>query len=133
MAGSWRIIELLSDEFMKIDFERTGGFTAIPFIAHLDTDFMPPEEGREAEALVQRAGFINLPSSIQTSSLEPDRFQYVITVQSGGRVHTVRTSDQAAPEELYPLIDFLTSVARGPSALPISGFFGIKLHSGRIV
>jgi len=99
---------------MKIDYERTGGFTAIRFTAHLDTDSMPPEEGREAEALVQRASLFNLPPSIQTPSPGPDRFQYVITIQSGDRVHTVRTSDEAAPEELYPLIDFLMSAAKGP-------------------
>lgn len=101
---------------MKINFERTGGFTAIPFRANLDTDSMPPDQAREVEDLVRQADFFNLPASIESGGPAgtpgADRFQYKISVESQGRTHTVRTTEVSAPEELLPLIDYLEAAAR---------------------
>ena len=110
---------------MKIHFERSGGFANIRLTAEADTDArelifgaarvkksLSPDEARNLEAMVKAADFFNLPATTQPAQ-GADRFQYVLTVESGGKRHTVQTSEASATPGLRPFFDFLTKLAMG--------------------
>jgi len=68
----------------------------------------------QAEALgrlVDEAHFFTLTENPSTSP-HPDGFQYTITVEADTATHTLHTSDTSAPEELRPLLQELTQMAR---------------------
>jgi hypothetical protein len=96
---------------MLIIFKRTGGFMNRTLSARLDTGTQPPNAASEVERLVQEANFFHLPASLDAQPPGPDSFQYELTVRAGDQVHTVRTSDESAPEKLYSLIDYLVLYA----------------------
>jgi len=97
---------------MKIEFERTGGFTGIPLAVELNTGKLPKEEARELEALIQGIEFFSLPKSLVSPMPEADQFLYRVTVQKGLRKHTIEVSESAAPETLQPLLQRLMEAAR---------------------
>ena len=41
----------------------------------------------------------------------PDQFQYEMTIEDAGRSQTIKISDDAAPDELKLLFDFLSEEA----------------------
>jgi hypothetical protein len=53
-----------------------------------------------------------LPAVIAPHEPHPDLFQYEVTVQDDGRLHTVMVSEEATPENLRPLIRWLSEAAR---------------------
>lgn len=97
---------------MKIEFVRSGGFAAIRLTASIDSEKLPPGEASKLEAMVESAGFFDLPAEIRPAAPAPDRFEYRITVSTAGRTHTVFISEAAIPARVAPLIDYLTAVAR---------------------
>jgi hypothetical protein len=97
---------------MRVQFERSGGFTGMYQAATVDTETLPPEEGRQLRALVEATGFFQLPEEITGSPGEVDRFFYTLTVETKGKRHTVRTGEAAAPAALRALIDWLTKAVR---------------------
>jgi hypothetical protein len=69
----------------------------------------------EAAALqdeIDACGFFTLPEKINSPGGGADRFQFRITVESGGRRHAVEVEEGAMPEQLWPLIEHLTTLAR---------------------
>jgi hypothetical protein len=64
---------------------------------------------------VEQARFFEQPPEPPAPTRGADRFQYVVRVEGGGRSHTVRLPGGAAPEELQPLLDHLTRLARTPA------------------
>ena len=97
---------------MRINVERRGGFTGIPLRASIDLDTLSTSEREHIEALVEAAGFFSLPPTLTAPAPGGDRFQYTVTVQTGGRSHTVETDDTGAPPALRPLLDSLIAAAR---------------------
>jgi Emfourin len=97
---------------MRINFERTGGFMGMHLAVEVTTETLPPAEANELETLVDSAHFFDLPSSFKPSTGGADRYQYKLTVERGDQFHTVETSESATPENLQPLIEHLTKVAR---------------------
>jgi hypothetical protein len=97
---------------MRINFERTGGFTGMHLAVEVMTESLTPEEADKLETLVESSRFFDLPEMLQAQTGMGDRFQYKVTVERGDRNHTVETSESAAPEELQRLIEHLTNVAR---------------------
>jgi hypothetical protein len=97
---------------MRVQFERSGGFAGMRQATTVDTETLPPEEGRQLQALVEAAGFFQLPGEITGSPGGFDRFFYTLTVETEGKRHTVRTGEAAAPASLRTLIDWLTKAAR---------------------
>jgi hypothetical protein len=73
---------------------------------------LSPDEARNLEAMVKAADFFNLPATTQPAQ-GTDRFQYMLTVEAGGKRHTVQTSEASAPPALRPFFDFLTKLAMG--------------------
>jgi hypothetical protein len=92
---------------MKIHFERTGGFAGLKLRTTVDSESLPRREAERLERLLARSHFFELPLSLEGRTPGADRFHYRVTVESGGRTHTVRTSDAALPEELRPLVEWL--------------------------
>ena len=97
---------------MRATLERTGGFAGISLTSTADTDKLPPDDAQRLRQLVAGARFFELPETIAPQKAQPDRFQYRVTIEDGGKVHTVQASETALPSSLRPLTDFLTQRAR---------------------
>jgi len=97
---------------MRINFERTGGFMGMRLAVEVQTERLTSTEAEELETLVESARFFDLPAILKPQTGSADRFQYKLTVERGDQFHTVETSESAAPENLQPLIERLTYVAR---------------------
>lgn len=76
---------------MIISFRQSGGVLGAARPSRtLDTDSMPATEAARWHGLVAEAGFFQLPAS-PPASPRRDAFSFVVTVEDGGRAHTVRT------------------------------------------
>lgn len=78
----------------------------------IDSANLNPEERQALEALLEQAGFFDLPPRIAQGKEGVDRFQYLVTVEHGDRKHTVALSEEAMPESLQPLMRRLSLLAR---------------------
>lgn len=103
---------------MRIYFERSGGFTGISLTTTIDTTQLPPEQADAWQQLVQETSFFELPACL-TNNGGIDQFQYTLTVETDEQQHTVLTTDSAAPESLYQLLQELTLTARRS---PMAGY-----------
>jgi Emfourin len=119
---------------MRVSFERSGGFGGIRLTAELDTDqlqgaygathmqrALSPEEARYLETLVESSGFFALPARTSSATRGADRFQYVITVESAGKRHTVQMTDEKVTAALTTLMTCLRSASIGRKIVPNSG------------
>lgn len=97
---------------MRIEFERSGGFTGMLVQITIDTDALPAQDAEVLHNLVESANFFDLPEQITPPSPGADQFQYKVTVEEGEQRHKVATSDRAAPDSLQPLLRELTLRAR---------------------
>ena len=97
---------------MRIEFERTGWFAGIRFAAAIDTETLPPDDARALQDLVAEADFFRLPARLVSPAPGADRFQYRITVESGGQRRTLEAGEAALPETLRSLVERLTQIAR---------------------
>ncbi len=97
---------------MRIYFERTGGFAGMQVVTTVDTESLPSEEAHDLYQMVDKASFFDLPEVIATSTSGADQFQYKLTVEAEKQQHTVKTGDATAPDELWPLLRHLTTLAR---------------------
>lgn len=106
---------------MKIYFERSGGFLGRSVSVVVDTNRLPPEEALGLLEKVEQAEFFDLPES-PAAGLESyqgaDHLCYKVTIEIAGVQHTVETSDVDAPEELQPLLQELSQLAREPNRSP---------------
>ena len=97
---------------MRATLERTGGFAGMHLTSTADTEELPSADAKRLRQLVTNANFFALPAMIIPQPPQPDRFQYKLTIEDGGRVHTVTASESALPPGLRPLADFLSGQAR---------------------
>ena len=97
---------------MKITFERSGGFAGTLMTTKVDTETLPTPEGGHLRQLMQAANFFHLPAKIAPSHPQPDLFQYKVTAEDNGQHHTVQVSESAIPNQLRPLLNWLTEIAR---------------------
>lgn len=77
----------------------------------VDLDDLPLDQAETLSRLVDEAHFFTLRENPSTLSA-PDGFQYTITVETETNKHTIHTSDTSAPEELHPLLQELSQMAR---------------------
>jgi hypothetical protein len=94
---------------MNIHFERSGGFAGLRASQDLDSADLSPEERSELDRLVETAHFFDLPSDVRAANPGADRFQYKLTMKEGSREHTVGIDEAATPENLRPLLRWLTA------------------------
>jgi hypothetical protein len=98
---------------MRLFFERTGGFAGMKLRRAFDSDELPPGDARRLGALLRQSRFFELPPELQSSSSHsPDRFHYKLTVENEAGIRTVEASEASVPEEMRPLIDWLTRFCR---------------------
>lgn len=106
---------------MKIYFERSGGFVGRSVSAVVDTNQIPPEQALSLLNKVEDASFFDLPESPGVA-LEgyqgADHLCYKVTVEVAGVQHTVETSEINAPQELQPLLQELSQLARAEGRPP---------------
>ena len=97
---------------MRISFERSGGFAGITMKTAVDEKDLAPGEAQKLRQLVEEADFFNSPGKITSRSPQPDRFQYELKFEEKGRQHTVTVSEEAMPEKLKPLVNWLMERSR---------------------
>lgn len=94
---------------MRIRCLRSGGFAGLRQSFEVNTDSLSPPESRKVQALVESAGFFNLPERILRSGRGADQFSYIITIEQSGKTHTVEADESVIPPALKPLIRYLTA------------------------
>jgi hypothetical protein len=101
------------EETLRIEFERSGGFTGIPVRVNLQGGTLDRDELREIRRLIDRAGFFTLAWQEHENFRQgPDQFFYRISVTLADQVRSVSIFEQQVPEALRPLIRFLVVKAR---------------------
>ncbi len=73
---------------------------------------LPPDEVQKLRQMVAEVDFFNLPEKIISRSPQPDRFQYELRLEESGRQYKVIVSEEAMPEKLKPLVNWLMEKAR---------------------
>ncbi len=93
---------------IRISFKRTGA----DHETHLDLDVeqLPTDEGSNLRRLIEAANFFQLSEYMGTAGLL-DEPQYVVSIESDGRRHTVNVNDAAVPASLRPLLIELNRLA----------------------
>jgi hypothetical protein len=97
----------VSEQRIRIDLVRSGGFAGISQHASVDTDKLPPEEAAGVAELVRAVDFDALAALASGPPRAPDRFQYDLDVQQGRRRHHLTLGERSVPPELRALIDHL--------------------------
>jgi len=100
------------DKTLRISIERSGGFAGITMKTTVDEKDLSPGEAQKLHQMVEEADFFNLPGKIISRSPQPDRFQYELRLEENGRQHMVRVSEEAMPEKLKLLVEWLMEKAR---------------------
>jgi Emfourin len=119
---------------MRIHFERSGGVGGVRLTAELDTDqgsaiygaaqlqrSLSSDEVRRLREILEAVDLFDLPAQAPPSRRGADRFQYVVTVESAGKRHSMRTTDRAAPKALRALLEYLTKISMGRTTVSKSG------------
>ena len=99
---------------MLIQFQVEGGLAHFPGLSQpvtFDTAKLPKAEAAELRQLVDAAQFFDLPATAGSRRGAADYRQYTITVEQGGRRHTVRLADPIEGEALQALVDYLSREA----------------------
>ncbi len=96
---------------MRIHFERSGGFMGLKSSLLLNLDELPFDQAQTLRLLLDESQFLTLPENPPTHST-PDGFHYTITVETERITHTIHTTDANIPDELRPLLEYLSQRAR---------------------
>jgi hypothetical protein len=96
---------------MRIIFNRSGGFMGLKSSLTVDLDELPSDQAGNLRRLLDEAHFFTLTEN-PPGNPNPDGFQYTITVETETNKHTIHTSDTSAPDELRPLLQELSQMAR---------------------
>ncbi len=78
----------------------------------VDEKDVAPDEALKLRQLVEEADFFHLPGKIVSGSPQPDRFQYELRLEEKARRYTVSVSEEALPDKLKPLVNWLMGRAR---------------------
>jgi hypothetical protein len=103
----------MAEEPVRIEFERSGGFANIPVRAAVSADALDLRERAALEALLARES-----AGATARAGAPDRFQYDVTVVTGGRRHHVRLGERELDDDLRALIDRLERAAAPEAGQP---------------
>ena len=93
---------------MRIEFSQTGGLAYLPGLSKpvtIDVDHLDKADIEELQRLVQAARFFTLPSVVGVPARgAADYQQYILTIEEGGRQHTVRILVPVEDEALHELV-----------------------------
>jgi hypothetical protein len=100
---------------MKITIEISGGFAPLPAFSKpvtIDTTKIDSQLARQLESRVREAAFFERPAIIGTPAKgAADYRTYIITVQDGARVHTIRLTDPVTDPAFERLLSLLEAIA----------------------
>ncbi|GAA4195250.1 hypothetical protein GCM10022252_40780 [Streptosporangium oxazolinicum] len=95
---------------MKVSIVRGGGVAGLVTVTTVDSASLTPDDDAELRARVERAGLSGAPERPEPPEGRPDRFDYELTVEDGGRVLTTRAREGDLPGPLRALISYVTSL-----------------------
>jgi len=101
---------------MRVQFQSEGGLAFFPGLQKpisIDIDALPASDSDRLRQLVRAARFFDLPAHIGTPPRgAADMRAYTITIEDGGRRHTVRVAEPITDATLQELVDALRAQAR---------------------
>ncbi len=101
---------------MKVEFTTSGGVGYFPGLAKpvtIDGDALPEAEARALARLVEAADFFDRPASLGGPPPGAADMQvYTITVEDGGRRHSLRLAGPVEDSALQDLLAFLRTKAK---------------------
>jgi hypothetical protein len=107
--------QLTGEEALLIEFKREGGLAAFPGLSKpvlIDTDVLPPADAARLNQLVGSARFFDQPAELgKPRPGAADYYQYTITIEAGGRRHTLRLSEPFEDPNLRALVNELQARA----------------------
>jgi hypothetical protein len=103
---------------MRIELKTEGGIAHFPGLSRpvvIDSATLSAEDDAELKRLIESARFFErLPTVGTPPRGAADHRQYTISVEDGGRRHTVRLADPVEDPSLRQLLRFLQVKARAP-------------------
>jgi len=104
----------MTEADVRITYQMEGGFTSLPGLAApmtIDSASLPPEQAGELERRVQAARFFALPALAGAPARgAADHRTYTVTIEDGGRTHTVRASDPVEDAGLRDLLAYVRTL-----------------------
>jgi hypothetical protein len=100
---------------MRVHFQVSGGVAFFPGRAvprTIDVDTLGAAEQQSLRQLIDQAQFFSLPSHIAAARGAADFQTYHITIEDGGRRHSVAVSDPVPLAPLQKLVEAVRSLAR---------------------
>ena len=91
---------------MKIVLRKWGGFTgkAGAEVHELDVDSLSPGEASRFKQMVDGAGFFQLPERLTKAAPQPWDFRHSLTIEDGGKSHTVEFHEGAVSPAMSALV-----------------------------
>ena len=96
---------------LRIDFQRSGGFTGLTMRTEVDTSELRPEDAAVFERLVESLEGVGA----SPPAGKPDRFQYELTVTRGKKSRRFQLAEQDLTPQARELVSLLVERARKPS------------------
>jgi hypothetical protein len=107
----------MTDERIRVEFQRTGGFGGLVTRRTLDTATLSPQDADHLRALLDEAD-LDQVRPVSGASPVPDAFGYQLVVVRGDRRWNLTLSDPEVPASLRPLLRHLAAAGqvegRGP-------------------
>jgi hypothetical protein len=97
---------------VKVEMRRSGGFTGRTTDVRLDTAHMPPAEAARLAQLVATVDLSRLPGPRRSPAAGADLMRYDLVIDNGADRWEGTVADPSIPNELRPLLQFLTAAAR---------------------
>lgn len=101
---------------MRIEFQTEGGIAHFPGLSRpvvIESDALAEEDASELKRLVEAAHFFERPTVAGAPrSGAADYRRYTISVEDGGRQHTIQLADAIEDPTLQQLLRFLQTKAR---------------------
>jgi hypothetical protein len=84
---------------MHITIRQAGGFAGATIeLAAVDVERLEPARGAQVRRAVDASGFFRLPARLASTAVGADVLTYEITIEGGGRRHTVTFADDDSPD-----------------------------------
>ncbi len=97
---------------IHVQFRRSGGFAGIPITAATDADSLGEEHAAQVQSLLRSPEVPQEPDHPAAGNGGADRFQYQLDIDDGQNRRSFAWSEAQVPEDMRPLVDYLTRLAR---------------------
>jgi hypothetical protein len=97
---------------VRVEMRRSGGFTGRTSKVELDTAHMAPAEAARLIQLVTTVDLSRLASQSGAPHAGADLLRYDLVIENGVDRWEGTVADPSIPNELRPLLQFLTAAAR---------------------